>query len=243
MRSVDIARAFASAAAHYAPRAGLQNVVAQDLAAMLAERTAPASILELGCGTGFLTKLLAQAFPEANYTATDAAHAMLEQARLACPPRVRFQALDFERHEPPHSTQWVVSSLALQWAADIGPVLRRFWPGAGLMAFSTLLRGTFAQWSQWCEMHGVTSGVIPLPGDAEMEAMLRLPHSASCMEVREYTVSYTSPLNFVRTLRSIGAHTSQQGYAPQLELVRLLRRDRAPMDVTYRVAYCFIQRT
>jgi SAM-dependent methyltransferase len=58
----------------------------------------PISILEVGCGTGLFTTLLATRFPNAHITATDAFAPMIEIAkqRLAAFPNVQLQHYDAE---------------------------------------------------------------------------------------------------------------------------------------------------
>ena len=59
-------------------------------------------ILELGCGFGRITRLLADQFPEATITAVDLSHEQLENARRYCEGRsnVQFAPYDFYSHAP-----------------------------------------------------------------------------------------------------------------------------------------------
>lgn len=58
---------------------------------------APRRILEVGCGTGFLTQMLHEAWPEAELIATDIAPKMLERARNRVGKRVQFCEMDAAR--------------------------------------------------------------------------------------------------------------------------------------------------
>ena len=82
---------------------------------------APQRILELGCGTGNLTKLLADRWPSARITAVDISAGMLEQtaAKIGDTDNLElipasFEALDF----PAGSFDLVASSLALHHLAE-----------------------------------------------------------------------------------------------------------------------------
>jgi malonyl-CoA O-methyltransferase len=167
---------------------------------------------------------------------------MVEEAGRRSPPGVRVATLDFERQGPPQPAGLVVSSLALQWAGDLRLVLERFWDGAGALAFTTLLEGSFAQWHSRCSGHDVEPGTIPLLRDVSLAQAVDLDGGAGRTEVREYLVRYAAPIDFVRSLRAIGANTPRSDYTPQPRLVRMLRTDHTPLDVTYRVAFCIIER-
>lgn len=120
------------------------------LAAALSERipeTAPQTVLECGCGTGLLTRLLVARWPGCTYTASDPAPGMLETARRKCmDPNIRFMEADADRATGP--ADWVVSSSALQWSEDLERTLAHLWrqvnPGGGL-AFSLMLDGTLRE--------------------------------------------------------------------------------------------------
>ena len=80
-------RAYLERAAEYdAENAGKSRTMlkkARFVSAMIAQHTngRPTSILEVGCGTGLFTRLLAQRFPQTRITATDAFVPMLDLAR------------------------------------------------------------------------------------------------------------------------------------------------------------------
>ena len=52
-----------------------------------------ASILELGCGPGMITRYMMQRFPKLNYTATDVSSQMINRAESNV-PQVKFKVLD-----------------------------------------------------------------------------------------------------------------------------------------------------
>ena len=77
------AQRFNRSASRYESGAEIQTRMADRLLDLW-NSPAPANILELGCGTGILTRRLRKRFPAASILATDAAPAMLEQARIHC---------------------------------------------------------------------------------------------------------------------------------------------------------------
>ena len=70
-------------------------------------------MLDLGAGTGLLSRRIADAHPHAELHLFDAAPAMLEQAREALGDRARIHVGDFAGTLPPGPFDAVVSSLAI----------------------------------------------------------------------------------------------------------------------------------
>lgn len=78
-------------------------------------------ILELGCGTGELTRKLCQRFPQAHITAVDYSVRMLEVAREKLQPycgRVHWVEGDFAHTEFPPNCDVVISTLAIHHLTD-----------------------------------------------------------------------------------------------------------------------------
>jgi trans-aconitate 2-methyltransferase len=93
--------------------------------------------LDLGCGSGELTRSLADRWPEASITGVDSSESMLERAAAgAVHPRVRFVRGDLREWRPDAPLDRLVSNAALQWVDDHAALLARFvgWlePGGAL---------------------------------------------------------------------------------------------------------------
>jgi len=113
------------------------------------------NILEIGCGTGFLTELLAKEYPLAQITATDIAPDMIVVARkkLANFSNIHFSLADGENLtannvslEP--SFDLIVSNAVFQWFIDCSAAFTKYHdylePG-GYLIFTTLGAGTFRE--------------------------------------------------------------------------------------------------
>src|SRR5690348_10307844 len=79
----------------------------------------PASVVDLGCGPGNLTRLLAQRWPDAEVTGIDASPEMIAAAR-AGGGEVRFEVADLRAWlaSSPARVDVVVSNATLQWVPD-----------------------------------------------------------------------------------------------------------------------------
>ncbi len=215
-RKRAIARSFSRAATTYAAAAQAQERAAERLAGRLPPLPAAARVLELGCGTGLLTRhLLALMPPSATLLATDLSPGMIAAASAAISdPRLSFAVMDAEAPDDfADGFDLIASSLAAQWFADLPATLaglvRRLNPG-GMLALATLGDGTFAEWRAAHAAHGVECGVPLYPDTAGLAACL-----PGCRaEAAPFTIAYPDARAFLATLAAIGAATPRPGHRP-----------------------------
>ncbi|GGF52554.1 trans-aconitate 2-methyltransferase [Marmoricola endophyticus] len=79
--------------------------------------SAPRAVVDLGCGPGNLTGLLAQRWPDADVTGIDSSPAMIEKAR-ALGDGVRYEVGDVREWNPDDRVDVVVTNATLQWVPD-----------------------------------------------------------------------------------------------------------------------------
>jgi trans-aconitate 2-methyltransferase len=95
--------------------------------------------VDLGCGPGNSTELVAQRFPGAAVIGIDNSPAMLEAAaeRLRGRPGLRFELADIAAWVPAHPPQLIFANAALQWLPDLQrqlPRLMALLPVGGALA-------------------------------------------------------------------------------------------------------------
>ncbi|MDT9593650.1 trans-aconitate 2-methyltransferase [Nocardioides zeae] len=101
----------------------------------------PRRIVDLGCGPGNVTALLARRWPEASVLGVDSSPEMIERARAdhAEHPTLRFETGDLRTWAPQEAYDLVVSNATLQWVPGHLELLPRLLgavaPG-GTLAFS-----------------------------------------------------------------------------------------------------------
>jgi malonyl-CoA O-methyltransferase len=246
-RKARIAQAFSQRAGTYDDAAALQRSVAHRLAERIGSSTvvAPRRILEIGCGTGFLSARLAQAFPESGLLLTDIAPAMLNRCRSRLGDRHRYQVLDGERPEElTGQFDLIASSLAFQWFIDLRGGLERLSrllaPG-GRMLFATLGLQTFIEWRHAHISLGLPCGAQNYPRAED----LPWPEGfSSVLDAELVTQSHANGLDFVRSLKMLGAHEPVRGYRPLPAgaFRRLLASLEGGFSVTYQLLYGEIYR-
>lgn len=237
-----VRHAFARATGYH-QRAVVQRRVAGQLAARLGELPLPPRprILELGCGTGFLSTELQKQWPDGHLLLTDLAPAMVARCRAhgahlpGCPG---FAAMDGEHPAVAPGWDLITASLAFQWFGDLTAALHGFHdllaPG-GWLGFATLGEGTFAEWRRACAQAGVPCGTPRYPGAGELARCW--PGGAAGVTETLLRVPYADGLAFVRELGAIGARTPVVGYPAQgpAPLRRVLRTLDHEWSVTYHI--------
>ncbi|MGL5270862.1 MAG: malonyl-ACP O-methyltransferase BioC [Selenomonadaceae bacterium] len=132
----------------YDEYAVVQKKMGLRLAAMVANAGAFKRILEIGCGTGFLTKRLAELYPEAEIIASDISPQMLEQARenLGEYANIEYMVVDGEALTLAGPFDLIVSNAAFQWFKDYPAALEglkeKLAPG-GYLFYATFGEKTF----------------------------------------------------------------------------------------------------
>lgn len=86
--------------------------------------SAPASVVDLGCGAGNLTRRLAERWPAAAVTGVDNSREMLAEA-AATAPGIRWEYADLNDWSLPAPVDLVFSNAALHWLDDHPALLRR----------------------------------------------------------------------------------------------------------------------
>jgi trans-aconitate 2-methyltransferase len=105
----------------------------QDLLARVTARD-PALVVDLGCGPGTLTRLLAKRWPLARLVALDGSPEMVQAARERGIPA---ELCDVRHWSPPPGTGLIVCNAVLQWVPDHAELLRQWMrelPSGGWLA-------------------------------------------------------------------------------------------------------------
>ena len=212
-----IGGAFGAASA-YDEAAHIQRETALRLARRIAALPLPAEprILEIGCGTGFLSHALQRHGVDGQWLLTDLAPQMVVRCRDRMGRRegVRYLAMDGE--EPPFAAgvrfDLICSSLAFQWFDDLPLAVNRLAallaPG-GHLAFATLGQGSFSEWQR--VYHGGHAPGYPSPETLMAMAPAGLEVSVDSFKLFQ---PFTSTLQFLHQLRAIGAHVRPDGARP-----------------------------
>ena len=245
---------FERASRSYEAAAGLQAQVAAELLERLELfRFAPQVVLDLGSGTGRVTRELKRRYPRACVIALDLAPGMLREARRHRWPWRRFERVCGDALRLPFtdgSVDLIFSNLMLQWCEPLAVALgevRRVLRSSGLFLLSTLGPDTLHELrSAWAQADGYNHvnrfADMPEIGDALMRAGLMEP----VLDVDRIELGYPDVLSLMHDLKAIGAHNVTAGRPRALAgRARLARvqgayesfRRNARLPATYEVIY------
>lgn len=223
-----IEKAFDKGAVNYDWAAYIQREVAEKLMSFCPNKT-PLKILEIGCGTGFLTKMLVNKYPESQITAIDISGKMIEKCQSKL-PFIKFEKADGETFKPIEKFDLIISNMTVQWFENqVSGIdrLQEFLKPNGQILFSTLGEKNFHQWRDVLKELNLPSG------------LLTAPTYKNIIEEQEESVMYQHPIDFIKGLKDIGASHSE---APSLSLSQLkaacdLFQSKHCCNVTWHILY------
>jgi malonyl-CoA O-methyltransferase len=202
---------FSASAGTYEQRASVQAAVAQRLRAFWPEAAGITRILEIGCGTGLLTRYLVRDFLMASVDAQDLSPRMIAQAREALGPRpgLTWHAGDVLTLDLPGPYALIASSSALHWIRplpDLAARLQRWLAPGGRLVAAVMVRGTLAELlAARARAAQRKPPLAALPTAKEFEAAFTragLVVERACQEPLEAT--YPSARLFLRALNEQG---------------------------------------
>ena len=248
-RTARIKAAFGGAR-RYDEAAIVQRGVAEALARRIAAAARPPqpAILELGCGTGFLTRAVSEAIGPARWTVSDIAPEMVARTRAALGLAADYRVIDGEAVDPSLGPfDLIISSLAFQWFANPAAAIRRLsllLAADGLIAFATMAAGSFAEWTAALDAEALPRGTPAYPDRAALTALAPEGFTAD-VEIVDMPELQPDARSFLRRLKAIGAGTPAESYLPlpAAALRRAMARfDAGSRTVTYRIGFCLFRR-
>ncbi len=224
---IAISSAFGRAAVTYDSAARLQRLVAAELMTWLPddprESHRPVRVLDVGCGTGHLLRLLSETKGEKHLVGLDIAWGMLNRCRER-PDLVDVSLILGDAERWPFAQgmfDWIVSNFALQWCDDAEGVLDAMAgslaPG-GRCLLALPVEGTLRELSESWDVADPGGGHVSrflTPSIIESAATgAGLIVSRSCL-LRQ-TVLYKDVRSLARELKVLGAHNGSTTRARHL---------------------------
>lgn len=180
-------------------------------------RLAPERVLDLGCGTGGISKQLLTRYPQADIIGLDLALAMVEQTKqISANPRLTgvcadVQLLPFQDD----CADLLISNLMLQWCNDLGAVFQecaRVLRPKGLFTFATFGPDTLYELrNSWGQVDGYTHASRFVDMHDVGDALLAAGFHDPVMDRDVITVTYPAVKGLLQDLKAIGANNATLG--------------------------------
>lgn len=210
-------------------------------------------ILEIGAGTGFLTRYLLEMYPHREAVITDLSQEMLDFCKdeMNIKNDVEYKVLDAESEKlPKEKFALIAGNYVAQWfkypAKSLSKMAASLKPGA-LMLISFPAKESFANWRQYCLDLG-----IPFTGNAlpDLEQVV-IELSMGPLKVDYYEddmiQSFDNLFDFFKNLKHTGTSTSLTGKNLTVKQFKLLdnywkKQENGKINVQYHTAFIAAKR-
>ncbi|KFM99438.1 malonyl-[acyl-carrier protein] O-methyltransferase BioC [Bacillus clarus] len=255
---------FNGAAVSYDQYANVQKKMAQFLLSKMKGKysaTSSIRVLELGCGTGYVTEQLVNAFPRAHITAIDFAENMIAVAKTRHNVgAVTFRCEDIEQLRLEESYDVIISNATFQWLNDLKETIRNLFhhlSKGGVLLFSTFGNQTFQElhtaFHRAKEEKGIQSRTSIGQHFFSKEQLFHVCKvEKGDVHVFEtcYIERFAEVREFLQSIRKVGAtNSNEESYCQSPSLFRTMLRiyerdftEREGIMATYHALFTYIEK-
>lgn len=216
----------------------LQRYVAKNLIKYHTKTTNPADILEIGCGTGNLTKLINETYPDSKLYVFDKSSSMINfcQKHLKNKNNFYFVA-DAEKKLFKKKFDLLFSNMTIQWLKNIEQSLLQILKSSQYVALSLPTKGTLKSWIDLYEKEGLQSPVLNFPTITMLNEIFQ--KNTKNYEIKTETIIqyFNNSIDFIRHFKKIGSYYSS--YNKKNTLYKIIKKYPDSIDITYQISYCF----
>lgn len=239
---------FSRSAAYYARHAGLQRRLAAATAELVPKDRAPSRILDIGCGTGFLTREMSERFPTADIIGLDLSEGMVLEARSYLSGRPRVEILLGDALGVLPHAELVVSSSTFQWLRPLDQGIRGIFQCLsedGLLCFSLMTEGTLEALER-ARSQISPQGGFGFPRIAEIRELLgEVGFELEAEREETFSIRFASAEEFLKNLSNLGVSGRLEkplGRASLRRLLELLGGD-SEFESVYKVGFFLVRKS
>lgn len=199
----------------YDEHAKIQKRMAEKLIAKISGRTFD-NILEIGCGTGYLTKLAADKFTYNTYTAVDIVEDC-EKYIKEIRADIEFIHSDMESFisSEPGKYNLIISNAAFQWLTDfegfVNTLIYSLTPG-GILLFSTFGKENFR------EIYHISQNTLKYYSSAEIRALFQKYNPE--VEEEIHIMAFQSPKDVLKHLHLTGVNALKSKHWTKSDMLK-----------------------
>lgn len=210
----------------YNQQAVVQQQIASKLVALLLKfgQTRFERLLEIGCGTGFLTQQMVSNYAIHNYFLNDLAESAFEQTQqhlfLNTNTNIRFIAGDAETIALPENLDALISSSTFQWFNNPESFIAKtnyLLNNAGILAFSSFGQQNFG------EIKTVMNLGLDYKNLTELKAMLEPFFEILHAEEWLQPITFQDPTAVLKHMKSTGVNGLNNGYFGKEQLAKFTK--------------------
>lgn len=212
-------------------------------------------VLEIGCGTGFISKEIVEIFNGRPIQITDISSGMLDYCKtkikktgLDC-SNVSWEIQDGEAISR-NGYALIVSGFTFQWFENLKKSMAKFreaiCPG-GKIGCSFVGEASFPEWKAMCKKLNIKYTGNPLPSPEYIEKSLCHDSVDVNLFQEDIVLTYTSAMDFFRSIKKIGAGTNIDENALSAKELKFLARswnEACPdgVKITYKIHYALVEK-
>lgn len=202
----------------------------------------PNSILDVGAGTGYVTKKLLHYFPNSIYVVNDLADHMIQQAKhnLSAYKNIYFcngdiEYIDIEFHS------LIISNMALQWVSNLDNVIKKLFDNSRILAFSCLLYGTFKEWDNIFNKLSIPVATYKYPNKLNLQQqLLALKPKKYFFSTKNFVLEFSNAINFIKYLKNLGANTTNTNIS--IKDLKALLEYNYKFSITYKIFFGILEK-
>lgn len=186
----------------YDENAVVQKLMAEKLAANLPEKSY-GKILELGCGTGILTRNLVSKITYTKYFANDIVEKSKFYIDKIIPDNI-FICGNAQKIKLPSKVDLIISNAMFQWFENLDKVLEYYGTllnSGGTIAFSTFSPENFK------EIREITGLALDYKTTDEIRSILEKFFEVIYIETFEYKLNFNNPLEILAHMKNTGVNS------------------------------------
>ncbi|OHD06670.1 MAG: malonyl-[acyl-carrier protein] O-methyltransferase BioC [Spirochaetes bacterium GWC1_27_15] len=221
MLTEKIRQNFSKHSTDYDTNAKVQKEMANELIDLIKNQGVFKKIFEIGCGTGFFSKLLLDLAPE-TIILNDISPKMLELTKneLIDHQNIQFIESNFENYQLKNKFDLITGNATFQWFKNIFPTFTKIFNSlekSGVLAFSTFIDGTFFELDKAFKQTYLDERLpykkhtLSFYSEDEIkECLERIGFKIIDSYTKDYVFYFSHPKEFLKSVHQIGAASFSQ---------------------------------
>jgi malonyl-CoA O-methyltransferase len=197
------------------------------------------SAMDIGCGTGFVAIELLKNFPNLKLHLCDISQKMLTMAKHKLQDhKVIYTHCDAEIQEFTTTCDLAISNLCVQWFNDFEKFTKKILKTSKYFAFSTLVDGSFLEFSKIFESQGKASPFPKYRTEKELVHFCQSMGKMINMETKIFNLAFPSAKDAAMHFKKIGANFGKSSFDNALVLLS----HRVPINLEYKIFFGLMER-